>query len=419
MKNKRYKVQRYSYEWSGQKKNWWKRTTLTVLLVVAAGVAGWFAFDPIYNMVMGAKIFTPQSSQSQPPSSVTPESQTPAQSVPEQVGTPMAEGLPERCYYLPAQTVTNPALLDAALASVKAAGGDGVIFDLKNDTGMVLYKSALPEVAAYLVQSETPYDLGEVLGKIKGAGLTPVGRLFAFKDSAATSAAAMSEARVKYMNSNVSWLDNAKASGGKSWLNANSPLAREYILKLVGEATSMGVERLILDGAQFPTGLSLHLATFGGEPDRSAVLSAFIAEAAKLCARNGASLYPVIQLDAAAGINAIMYGNNPEKLAAAAGGAVVDLRPEQFGIGVTTETLTLTKPLQTPYETVTAALAAAEALLQQEGVQLAGMVQCYTSQAVDAAANLTYGKPEVEAQVKAAGESGIEKIFYYSPTGTY
>ncbi|MEG1777430.1 MAG: putative glycoside hydrolase, partial [Angelakisella sp.] len=166
------------------------------------------------------------------------------------VATPPPEqvrsGLPQKTYYLSAQTLQSKEQLAIALDGIKAKGGNGVMFDLKNDRGEVLYDSALPIVAKNLALAEQPYSLAETLEAIRAAGLAPVGRIFAFKDS--TSTASLTEGAVKYMNSKVNWLDNAKASGGKSWLNPNSAVARDYILALVDEAATAGVSCLVLDG---------------------------------------------------------------------------------------------------------------------------------------------------------------------------
>ncbi|MEG0752318.1 MAG: putative glycoside hydrolase [Angelakisella sp.] len=416
---KRYKVRRYGYEWGGQRKQWWQKTATTILMIVLAAGIGWFAYEPVYNLVMnmgnGPSNLTPSSvpptSQSAPPSSV------PENPVPESTPQPESSGLPEVLYYLPEATIQNKDQLSAALAEIKAKGGTGVLFDLKNETGVVLYNSTLPIVTKNLALAVQPYNLGDVTAAIQAAGLTPVGRLFAFKDT--TSTASMTEGAVKYMDSKVNWLDNAKADGGKAWLNPNSPISRDYILQLVDETTAAGLDYLVLDGVQFPTGLSLQLATYGGTPDKSAVLADFLTTAQQHAEKNGAAVYPVIGLDAAAGVNAVPYGTNPEKLIAATGRAVLDIRPEQFGIGITTEKLILTKPLLTPYETVKTALTAAEAVLGQEGAELTALVQSYTSTKVEGASNKPYGAEEAAEQHKAASEAGIGKVLYYNPAGQY
>lgn len=412
---KKYKVRRYGYEWGGQRKHWWQTTLISLLVVAVAGGIGWFAYEPVYNFVVGIGSSRP-AQPDQSSSQVTPDA-TPEPSAAPAPPEMQSGGMPSRMYYLPAATIMNKALLDTALADIVAKGGDGVMFDLKNEAGLVLYDSSLPIVTKNLALAEQTYSLSQLTAAIQEAGLTPVGRLFAFKDH--TSTASMNEGAVKYMDSKVNWIDNAKADGGKAWLNPNSALSRDYILQLVEEATAGGVHCLVLDGVQFPTGFSLNMATYGGIPDKSAVLADFITAARQKAEGSGGELYPVVTLDAVAGVNNTPYGEAPEKLIAAAGRAVLDIRPEQFGIGVTTETLVLTKPLLEPYDALTTALAAGEASVQQEGVELSAMVQAYTSTRVEGASNKPYTAAEVEEQIKAAKEAGIDKVLCYNPAGSY
>ena len=412
------KIRRFEYEWGGQRRQWWKRFLLSVTVVVVFGIVGWIAYEPVYNLVMGLDTQrSAASSQSETEASSSSQSSSaPAvQPEPEQ-----PQGLPEKTYYLPPQVVASPTQLEQQLSAIKAAGGTGVAFELKNAKGQVLYKSELPQVAQALTQAESPYDLPGLLRTITDAGLAPVGVLHAFQDSTATSAASLSDGAVKYMDGPVNWLDNAKADGGKPWLNPNSPIARDYILALVEETTRMGVSNLVLESVQFPTGFSLHLASYGGSPDRPAVLADFVTQAQAVAQRSDAQVYPVVRLDALVGANDIPYGSQPGKLLQAAGQGIVDVSPAQFGAGVATPQLTLTSPLLAPYDTVQAALAVAmERLGADTQLELAAKVQAYTAAGVDAASNKAYGKAEADQQQQAAQEQGLTKSYYYSPAGVY
>lgn len=420
---KRQKVRRYTYEYGGQKKIWWKKTLSIASIVLVAGLLGWFGYQPVYDLVVNGMAGQVQP----PPSTSAPASESavppPAASQQPEAPAPSAEstaGLPTSTYYLPPAVVGDNTSLGAALAHIKTLGGTGVAFDLKDSTGLVLYKSALPEVITSFAQSEAPYDLAGVMQAVKAAGLTPVGRLYAFQDSTATSATAMNGGAVKYMDSKINWLDNAKADGGKAWLNPNSAIARDYILKLVEETTGMGLGCVILDGVQFPTGLSLSLATYGGVPDRSAVLAAFLQTARGLAEKNSAVLYPVITLRGLAGLDETPYGAEPGKLIAAAGTVLINVEPRQFGNGVTTPQLTLAKPQETPYDTVKTALAAAQTALQQQpDAALAAMVQQYTAPTAAGVASIPYGAQQAAQQALAAKEAGIDRVFYYNPNGSY
>ena len=129
----------------------------------------------------------------------------------------------------------------------------------------------------------------------------------------------------------------------------------------------------------------------------------------------------------AAAMTAMNSSSGQLAAAHAAGRAVVEVMPEQFGNGVTSEALTLSAPAQDPYNTVSEGLKASAAVLfgGEEGEEAAGraeltaVVQAYTSTLLSEAANKTYGPQEVAEQVRAAEQAGIHSIWYLDPLGAY
>ena len=143
--------------------------------------------------------------------------------------------------------------------------------------------------------------------------------------------------------------------------------------------------------------------------------------AAKEVEAAGGRIAVTVNLLSAAGLSDVRYGEDVSALISAAGGAVVEAMPEQFGNGVTSEELTLTAPALDPYGTLSQAFAACgEALSLEEGeAVMAAMVQAYTSSALEPAVNKTYGPEEIRDQVRAVTEAGIGNILYYHPQGDY
>ena len=420
------KIKRYNYDRRRQRNARIFRNVVIIAIVLVFGAVGWFAFDPINQLVSDFQL--PNWGQSQGEASseaISASSASSASSAPVVPDSGEHTGLPERTAYLPTQTLFNPTALSSALDSLKAQGVEGVAFELKDSTGVVLYDSQLEIVANNLALSTVPYSLETVTASILEHDMTPVGILYTFKDHVST--ASMYDAAVKYMDSQINWIDNAQSAGGVPWLNPNHPMARDYLVQLVDEASRRGVEYIMLDGLQFPEGYSLELATYGntGPLDKSAVLADFVAEAEAAAASNGGEVWPVINLTSLSGLSTIRCGEQPELILQAAGRAMVDVRPEQFGAGITTEELTLSEPLLDPAGTITAVLAICqdtlEAASSEEGtpVQLAAMVQAYTSTAVTGAGNRTYTAADVVSQEEAAAEYGMEQFYRYSPSGIY
>ena len=431
---KDFKIKHYDYGRTQQRKQGRRAVVVTLLMTAAALAVGWFAYPPVYEMVTGYEALLSQRQDPDPSQPVTPQPEpSSVSSSQEEPGGEEMAVFPQSAAYLPPEVVEDKALREAALASMKQKGMDGVIFDLKDQQGMVRYQSGLELVESNRAQAERAYPLPEVIEEIRQAGLVPVGRVYAFKDRTAT--AHMYESAVKYMDSPVNWIDDSKANGGKPWLNPNDKEAQDYIIALVEEAANSGLGAILLDGVQFPEGVSLNLATYGniGTLDKSAILADFLARARGAGEGAGGQVATTVNLISAAGLSNVRYGDDVGKVLEAAGLAVVEVMPEQFGSGVTTETLTLSSPALAPYDTVSQALAACREVLfpgsgdedqDQEDTPvetpvLAAVVQAYTSQSLSESANKIYGPQEIQDQVRAVQEVGIQRVFYLDPTGGY
>ena len=414
---KDFKIKRYDYEKTRQRRRAVRTALLTVAVVAAALAAGWFLYPPVYDFVTGFQ--SSQAREEEPGSQTAQEPPAESSSLPAQGAE--EETFPQTAAYLPPEVVGDPARLESALESLSAKGIAGVVFDLKDADGLVRYRSSLELVEENRAQAEGAWDLPEVLARVREAGLVPVGRIYAFRDHTAT--AHMYDSAVKYMDSEVNWIDDSRDNGGRSWLNPNDGEAQDYVIAIAREAAEAGLPALVLDGVQFPEGVSLHLATYGtaGEPDKSAILAGFLTRARGEVEAAGGRIAVTVNLLSAAGLSDVRYGEDVSALVSAAGGAVVEAMPEQFGNGVTSEELTLTAPALDPYGTLSQAFAACgEALSLEEGeAVMAAMVQAYTSSALEPAVNKTYGPEEIRDQVRAVTEAGIGNILYYHPQGDY
>lgn len=432
---KEFKVKRYDHARVEKRRQGVRAAVVTALLGVGALAAGWMAYPSVYDFVTGWEppaLQTPAQPAPGPASSEVPSS-LPEEEPPEEEAV-----FPAAAAYLPPELLEDEERLERELAALREKGVEGVVFDLKDADGLVRYQSGLEQVAKNRAQAENAYDLGRRLGQIRRAGMTPVGRLYAFRDRTAT--AHMYESAVKYMNSTVNWIDDSQANGGKPWLNPNNGEAQDYILSLVEEAAQKGVGTILLDGVQFPEGVALDLATYGntGPLDKSGILAGFLTRARAAGEGEGSRVAVTVNLISAAGLSDVRYGPDVGSLLAAAGAGVVEVMPEQFGNGVTSEALTLSSPVLDPYKTVTEGIRAASSALGMPGeedeedngeedaaagqglqVPLAAVIQAYTSGTLSQSGNKPYGPEEIRAQVRAARQAGIEPVIYLDPAGEY
>ena len=245
----------------------------------------------------------------------TPNATTPTQTnKPTTPDTPTAPATAEtvRGFYLPFSALTSDGLT-ATLAAAKEAGFNAVLFDLKDAEGQMYYQftsATAVKVNSYAGNALTPDGLKTLFSTIRGAGLLPIPRLYAFQDNAA--AKVLADARIAHKdNAGWVWYDGKPANGAKAWLNPYADAAHSYIIDLATELKNAGAGAVMLDGVQFPRQQSS--ANFGNGPHRALkqdeVLSLFVEKA-----RTALGDCPVMltcTAESALGTATQVYGGNP------------------------------------------------------------------------------------------------------------
>lgn len=121
---------------------------------------------------------------------------------------------------------------------------NGLMLDLKGESGEVMYRSDVPLVSEVGADAAR-YDLEEVVAEADRRGLYVIGRLVAFQDPIAARAVP-----------DLSVWDEATgapfASGGQYFLDPTDSEARAYALALAEEACDMGVDEVQFDYVRFP-----------------------------------------------------------------------------------------------------------------------------------------------------------------------
>ncbi len=134
--------------------------------------------------------------------------------------------------------------LDEFVALTASTELNALMVDLKDESGVVLYRSEVATVGEVGAGSGL-YDLAEVARKASEEGLYLIGRIVAFQDPVAAQAAP--EMSV--------WDAATEApfeSGGQMFLDPTDPDARAYALELGIEACSLGVDEVQFDYVRFP-----------------------------------------------------------------------------------------------------------------------------------------------------------------------
>ncbi len=279
---------------------------VATVAVVALGFFGakWVNEHPV----------TPSTDTSAPTVSA-PTASAPADTTPTHPATPDTPATADtvRGFYLPFSALTSDNLT-ATLNAAKQAGFNAVLFDLKDAEGNLYYSftsNSAVQVNSFTANALTAEQLKNLFSAIRGAGLNPIPRLYAFQDN--LGAKALADARISHKsNSGWVWYDGNPQNGGKAWLNPYSDAAHSYVIGLATELKAAGAAAVMLDGVQFPRQTSS--ASFGSstnttlKPDE---ILALFTDKARQALGEDCPLLLTCTAESALGTATQVYGGNP------------------------------------------------------------------------------------------------------------
>ncbi len=287
------------------KKTVWPRLLGWVLLIAFCAAAGVGVAYWSENKTADSDPTAPtgSTSSSAPTSTTTPTTGT-TQPPPPAV---------EKIAHTDLATLRDAATRKATLDGLTKDGYTAVLFDLKDETGVLHYAftgELAKKAKAAADHALTAEELTALIKDCRAAGLEPIARLFAFKDKTAT--AKLKSGRINWSGDKVTlWLDAAASKGGKSWLNPYAEEAQAYITELAVELQQTGFKSLVLDGVQFPE--KTFEAYFGTKEQtaesRIEVLSRFVKTLNEQL--GDTRLLVSANWEAVAGADTAVYGGNP------------------------------------------------------------------------------------------------------------
>lgn len=184
--------------------------------------------------------------------------------------------------YLPERVLRNQSSLSAFLENAKKIGANAVLIDVKNEDGSLIYKSQSEFATKAGSSANGVDDFNAIIKTIHDQNIKVIAKIYCFKDATAPYRLSK-ESYVHYNNTDSAWIDNSVDKKGKRWLNPYSEEAQTYLLDVIGETAGAGVDEIILDSVQFPSGYGLSRASYPGEAEsgttRNQLLKAFISKA--------------------------------------------------------------------------------------------------------------------------------------------
>lgn len=316
--------------------------------------------------------------------------------------------------YLSVHTVSS-ARLDELISFAKRVGINAFVIDVKEDFGKMLFKTEAEE--KYLGRVEKSYpisDIYQLMKKLKDNNIYTIARIVSFKDPSYAQ---------KYPNKAIIKKSTGQPftnSDGVIWVSAHDRNLWEYNIAVAKEAAKVGFNEIQFDYVRFPASnggkldVDLDYRNYKNE-SKPETIQKYLEYARK-------ELEPLEVY-----ISADIYGqvgsvNDDMGLGQywEAISNVVDVispmaYPSHYGKGV----YGLAVPDAQPYKTIY--YSTLDGINRNNNVEnpahIRPWLQAFTAKWVKG--YIPYGKAEIEAQVKALKDLGIEEYLLWSPSNRY
>lgn len=150
----------------------------------------------------------------------------------------------------PETALASKAALEKYLTSAKDSGYSSVVFQLKDETGILKYKSSIASIKDDTTINAGKLTLAEIVSACETAGITPIAEINTLKDC--TTPTVISEFGYEFADGSWAWYDAALENGGKPWANPKNKAVSTYIGALANEITKSGIGTVILKNTIYP-----------------------------------------------------------------------------------------------------------------------------------------------------------------------
>lgn len=245
---KRYKIKRYNKIYRTDRRAIARRVVLWVAGLAVLAFIGYCAYGPVVNFLSG-KYSGSKPDLSKSSSAASSSTEKPV------------EKKDDSYRSVDRSQLATPQQISDTVAGLADAGVTRVLIELKDDSGMLYYRSQNQQASAAGAISDQAVDLDAFIAACKEKDIQVAAVLSALKDP--LMAGYDKSSAILYGDGSYIWLDDTAANGGKPWLNPNAGSTRQYLQSLCTELCEKGVSEIVLKDAVYPNGLSQSMMNFG------------------------------------------------------------------------------------------------------------------------------------------------------------
>ncbi|NLM38167.1 MAG: hypothetical protein GX202_08585, partial [Firmicutes bacterium] len=314
---------------------------------------------------------------------------------------PMPEEV--RGIYATGWVAGTPSLFQSLLRFFDATPVNSLVVDIKDDTGKLSYRSAVPMVNLLGAWENKIADAQKMLQTLQQKKVYPIARLVVFKDP--YLAEKRPDLALKQPNGEV-WRDYK----GLAWVDPHAREVWDYNIQIAKEAVKMGFPEIQFDYVRFASDGNLRncVYPYADGSSKEDVIREFLlyarAELEPLGAVVSADIFGLV----CSAADDLFIGQKLEKIAEAVPVISPMVYPSHYAKG----SYGLADPDRRPYETVLRSLEDARRRLKDYPVKLRPWLQ-------DFSLGNTYGPAQIQAQIRAVYDAGVREWLFWNPSCRY
>ncbi|XID93665.1 putative glycoside hydrolase [Paenibacillaceae bacterium WGS1546] len=291
---------------------------------------------------------------------------------------------------------------------------NAMVIDVKDDLGNITYKSTNPLLQE--LGDPQPYikDIEKLMTTLRERDIYPIARVVVFKDSVLAG----SHPEYSFVQQDGSVWQNGNKD---KFVNPYREEVWEYNVEVAKEAARLGFKEIQFDYVRFPEGFENkadHLKFDKTEQSRVDVVTSFVEYAKEELEPFGVRVSVDIFGYAASVPAAEGIGQDFTKIS----GAVHVISPMIYPSHYSTGWFKQKDPDKAPYETIKGAIEDTHKKLEPLGDRkpiIRPWIQDFTAKWLGKGRYAQYGVAEVEAQIRALNDSGVEEFLLWNAGNRY
>jgi hypothetical protein len=304
--------------------------------------------------------------------------------------------------------------MQSLLELVKNTELNSMVIDVKDDNGYITYPTTTPELIEIGESKRYIPDIGKLMTTLKQNNIYPIARIVVFKDTVL----ARKKPELSFLHQDGTiWKNNR----GESFVNPYRKEVWDYNIAVAKDAAKMGFREIQFDYVRFPEGFESKAASLTyskSEKNRVEAISSFVTYAREQLEPLGIRVSVDIFGYAASVPSAEGIGQDFVQIS----NNVHVISPMFYPSHYSTGWFKQKAPDLHPYETVKGAMQDTHKKLEAAGDLkpiIRPWIQDFTASWLGEGNYMKYGKAEVEAQIKALHDSGINEYLLWNAGNKY